>query len=442
MTSRDYFKGKRVAVIGLGHHGEMVEDVKFLIKAGALVSVYDLKSEARLKNHLVFLRTIGLANYVCGSIPHDDLLDMDMIVLSHEYSKESTFLNGVRVAEKEIAIEYPETLFFKQAPPVTVVGVIGACGRSTLLSMIKPLLEVACVSSDSQRLFVIDPESNEGILTHLKRIKNGDIVLMKMTNLMMKEMQSIRISPHVAVFVSLPIEESYDKSPFEVLSYQTYNNFIIASDDIVDMTHSLQVQPKAKMLRTKASMIPVDWGWSDKYPAHIRDMGALALQTASLFKVDTDTAQDVLLKWKSPKGRIELIKKVKNIEFYNDSASISPIATELAIKSLSHERNIILIMGGAKSEGCYGPLYEAIPKYVHSVILLPGSGTILERKVIDKIKNLKVASAPSMEEAVRMSLELAKKGDIVLFSPAFEAVGVDVSRKERGERFVRAVRGL
>lgn len=439
MTSRDYFKGKRIAVIGLGHHGEMVEDVKFLIKAGALVSVYDLKSEARLKNHLVFLRSIGLANYVCGSIPHDDLLDMDIIVLSHEYSKGSTFLNEVKVAEKEIAIEYPETLFFKQAPPVTVVGIIGVCGKSTLLSMVKLLLEVACSASDNQKLFVIDSESNEGILTHLKKIRSGDIVLMKITNLMTEEMQNIRISPHVAVFASLPTDEL---SPFQVLSNQTYNNFIIASDQIVDMTHALKAQPKAKMLRTKANMIPANWGWNDKYPAHILDSIALALQTASLFKVDLDTAQDILLKWKSPKGRIELVKKIKNIEFYNDSASISPIATELAIRTLAHNKNVVLIMGGAKSEGCFGPLYEALPKYVHTVVLLPGSGTILERRAIDRIKDLQIVSVPSIEEAVRISLELAKKDDVVLFSPAFEAGGFDISRKERGERFVRAVRGL
>ena len=102
MASRDYFKGKRVAVIGLGQQGEMVEDVKFLIKAGAFVSVYDLKSEARLKNHLVFLRTVGLANYVCGSIPADDLLDMDLIILSHENPRDSSFLKHARERVKPI----------------------------------------------------------------------------------------------------------------------------------------------------------------------------------------------------------------------------------------------------------------------------------------------------------------------------------------------------
>jgi len=442
MTSRDYFKNKRVAVIGLGHNGEMVEDVKFLIKAGAIVSVYDLKSEARLKNHLVFLRSIGLANYVCGSVPDEDLLDMDMIILSHEYDRDATFLRSINMMEKPVPVEYPETLFFKQAPPVTVVGLIGECGKSTLLSMLYPLFEFACKFSDGQKFYVIDPDSNEGILTHLKKIRSGDIVLIRIIGSIMKELYNIRISPHVAVFASLPREESYNKSPFEILSFQTYNNFIIASDEIIDMTHSLQIQPKAKMLRTKLSMLPVNSGLDEKFHIHERNNFALAIQTASLFKVETGEAGDIMTRWKPLKCRLEFIKKVKNVEFYNDSAAISPMATKVAIETISVDKNIVLIMGGAKGGGYYGPLYEALPKYVHTVVLLPGSGTILERRSIEKIKGISVKSAPSIEEALRIAVESAKKGDIVLFSPAFESGGALGSRKERGEKFVRAVREL
>jgi UDP-N-acetylmuramoylalanine--D-glutamate ligase len=442
MTSRDYFKNKMVAVIGLGHNGEMVEDVKFLIKAGALVSVYDLKSEARLKNHLVFLRTIGLANYVCGSVPEEDLQDMDIIVLSHEYDRDANFLRSLKNATKKIMVEYPETLFFKQAPAVTVVGVIGECGKSSLMSMIQPLFKSACSLRDSQNFFVIDSESNDGILTHLKKIRSGDIVLIKMTNTTSKELFEMRISPHVAVYSRLPSENSFQKSPFEILAYQTYNNFIVASDDIVDMTHSLKTQPKAKMLRTKTTIIPTDWGIGQKYYPHERENMALAFQTGKLFRVDEDAIQDILTKWKSPKGRMEFIKKIKNVEYYNDGMSVLPTSTELAIKTLSRDRNIVLIFGGAKSDGYYGPLYEVLPNYVHTIVLLPGSGTIVERKAIEKIQNINIKSAPSIEEAVLIAKESANKGDIVLFSPGFEAVGIDGSRKERGEKFIRIVRGL
>ena len=439
MTSRDFFKGKRIAVIGLGPHGEMVTDIKFLIKAGALVALYDLRSEARLKSHLVFLRTLGLANYVCGSIPPDDLLDMDLIILSHEYPRDSSFLKAAEV--KGIAIEYPETFFFKQAPPVTLIGVLGSCGKATVMSMLSPMLEGACASYDNQGFYTIDPETPDGIIANLKRIKNGDLVLMRVIEPMQRELFAMRISPHVAIFTTVPEKNSYRSSPFEVLNYQTYNNFIVASDQVIDAIRLHKVQPKAKMLRTKSSLIPADWIFNGK-GEHDRDNAALAFQVARLFKVDDEKVREILEKWKSLKGRLEFVKKIKNIEFYNDTASVSPVSTLTGIRYLSQNRNVILIFGGVNDGSDFRQLFSQLSQYVHTVVTLPGSGTMRERRFLEGIENLKICSSPSLEESVRQAIECANKGDKILFSPGFEAGGFDLSRKERGERFVKAVRGI
>jgi UDP-N-acetylmuramoylalanine--D-glutamate ligase len=467
MASRDYFKGKRVAVVGLGPHGEMVEDVKYLIKAGAWVSIYDLKSEARLKNHLVFLRSVGLANYVCGSIPAEDLLDMDIIILSHEYPRDSSFLKGVyaqndeqkeKVARtsdtdeqtvaqaseqqgKVIAVEYPETLFFKLAPPVTLVGVMGTCGKSTVISILTPLLQKVCETYDTQGLFTVDSESADGVLVHLKKIKSGDIVVMRIIDEMLPELHSMRISPHVAVFTTTPTVRGSLKSPFDVLMYQTYNNFIVASDEVIDATRSGASQARAKMLRTKAALVPEDWGFEGR-GMHDRLNAALALQAARLFKVDDDMARHVLTDWKSLKGRLELIKKVKGVEFFNDTMSMTPDSTLAGITALSQGRNIILIFGGVDGGYEYRTLYSQLPRYVHTVVNIPGSGTMRQRLLLQGIEGVGVRSVPSIDEAVRTAFECSQKGDRVLFSPGFDAGGVEGSRVERGEKFVRAVRGL
>jgi UDP-N-acetylmuramoylalanine--D-glutamate ligase len=139
---------------------------------------------------------------------------------------------------------------------------------------------------------------------------------------------------------------------------------------------------------------------------------------------------------------VEFVKKIKNIEFYNDSSAVSPSSTKLAISILSKNRNIILIFGGTKSHGIYNSLYEIMPEYIHTLILLPGSGTLSERKSIGRIHNINIKSAPSIEEAVQIAIESANKGDIILFSPGFDSTGIDGSRKERGEKFVRTVRGI
>lgn len=452
MTSRNYFQGKRIAVIGLGPHGEMVADARFLIKENALVSVYDLRSEARLKEHIVYLREAGLANYVCGSIPPDDLLDMDLIILSHEYPRDSSFLKAVK--EKGIQIEYPETLFFRLAPPVTVVGVMGSCGKASVVSVLAPLLEAACEAEGTQKAFTLDPESDKGILAPLKKMKNGDIALIRIIEPMMRELRDMRISPHVAVFTTMPPAGSYDQSPFEILANQTYNNFMIAPDEIIDAVHNFKYQLKAKMLRTKASIVPDYWGLggslsggkagekTGEFRSYDRENAALALQAARLFKVSDDAAKKVLKNWKPLKGRLEPVKKVKNVEFYNDTASVSPDSTIAGIRSLSDNRNLVLIMGGADAGRDYRELYGVLPQCAHTVVLLPGSGTMKERKVLQTLDHIEMLSAPSVEEAVRLARDHARSGDRVLFSPAFAACGFDASRKERGERFVRAVRGL
>jgi UDP-N-acetylmuramoylalanine--D-glutamate ligase len=439
MAKRDYFAGKRIAMIGLGPHGEMVTDAKYLIKAGALVSIYDLKSEARLKTHLIFLRSVGLANYVCGSIPSEDLLDMDLIILSHEYPRNSTFLSKVK--EKGIPIEYPETLFFRLSPPITLIGIMGNCGKATVFSMLEPMLGRLFKNNDDQQFFAMDPESANGIIAHIKKIKSGDIVLLRITEDMMKELTQLGISPHVSVLTSIPEKNAYTKHPFEILERQTYNNYIIGSDHVIDATYKFDFHPKAKMIRTKASLIPAEWGFVGN-GAHDIDNASLALETARLFKVDDEIASDVLTSWKTLKGRLELVKKVKNVEFYNDSASISPISTLTGMTALSSNRNIILIIGGADNEHDYRELFVAVPQYAHTIISVPGSGTVRERCNIRNIEHVDICDVPSIEEAVILSLEKARKGDKILFSPGFGAVGVDISRKERGERFVKAVRSL
>jgi len=436
MSLRDQLKGKRIAVIGLGTHGEMVEDVKFLIKSGAWVSIYDIKSEARLKNHLIFLRSIGLANYVCGSIPPEDLLDMDTIILSHEYSRDASFLKGVTVP-----IEFPETFFFKTAPPVTLVGVMGSVGKSTVMSILGALLAEICAKYGSQKLYVIDPESDEGVIAHLKKIKNGDIVLMRITDELMSELYALRISPHVAIFTSMPSRRAYTRYAFEVVSYQTYNNFIVASDDIIDATRTMSLPPRAKMLRTKASYIPAEWELAGR-GAHDRTNAALALQAARLFKLEDDMAENVFGTWKPLKGRLEFVKKVAGVDWYNDTASTHPDAVRAGLIALGGDRNTTLIFGGSDTGHEYQSLYEELPKYVHTLILIPGSGTLRQRLALRDIEGVVVHSSSSIEEAVTWAREHSNKGDRVLFSPGFTAGGVDGSKKERGERFVRAVRSI
>jgi len=439
MAAKDFFLGKRIAVVGIGPHGEMIPDIRFLVRSNALVSVYDMRAEARLVDYSVELRELGLANWAAGSVPADDLLDMDLIILSHEYPRDSSFLHDV--IRKGVAIEYPETLFVKLAPPVTVAAVMGSCGKATVTSILSAMLEESSAGKNGKS-YVVDPESEDGMLSHLKQMRSGDVVVMRIVESMMPEIADLGWSPHTAVFTTVPPKGSFKDAPFEILAHQTYGNHVVGSDKVIDALRAASVQPKAKMLRTKPALVPEEWGWKAR-SIHERENAALALQAARLFKVSDETARAALLKWKPLKGRLEPVKKVKNVEFINDAASRVPDSTQAAMEVLSADRNLIVIVGGADSGADPGNLIAAAVERAHTLIVMPGSGTLRARPILRTVvEKLEVISVPSVEEAVRSAMDHARKGDKVLYSPAFEAGGVDGSRRERGEKFVRAVRAL
>lgn len=420
MNYKTFFKGKRIAVVGLGSHGEMVADIKFLLKAGAEVAFFDMRSEARLSGAIDQLKEAGLSNFTFGCVPGEELSTHELIILSPEHSRKSHFLRQAQHAD--VQIEYPESLFLKLAIPFTMIGIMGEAGKSTVAHLLYSTLKQAFSNYDDQGLFFIDPDSPHGALTHLKKLKNGDVVLVRITDEMAPEYGSARVSPHVAVVTTIP---SNPKKILKILEHQTNNNFIVAPDAVID---TLKSQPafysKAKVLRTH------------------NGNNSLVIQAAELFKVGQETALKVIEGFNGLKAHQELVKKIGNVEFYNDSASISPISTLFALQKLSQHKNAVLILGGAYTGADYSELIKKLPEYVHTVILIPGSGSLGIRQDLENLDDVEFHYVPTLEHAVKLAKEKARKGDRVIFSPGFEAIGIHTSRKERGEKFVKAVRGL
>lgn len=413
-----------MAIIGLGPHGEMISDIKFLLRIGSDITLFDTRSKDKLRGFLSILEKSGLKDYHFGKISEEKLIDKDLIIIHSDISKKSSFLK--KAISNGIPVEYSEILFFKLVPPITLIGVVGACGKSTVSSMIYMILKKSFIDYENQGLFFIDSDSTNGSIAHLKKIKSGDVVLSRIREELIGEYHNSRISPHVIVITSL-VSLAERKSPdaFSILEYQTYNNFVVAPDDVIDSIRNLcKFTPKAKMLRTNSLN------------------HSLTIQAGELFRIPKETSQEILANFSGLKGRMELVKKIKGIEFYNDAYSTNPIATLNTIKNLSIDRNIILIFGGAYTRYDYRLLINLLPQYIKAIILLPGSGTLCLREDIKVIENISFNQVYNLDEAVVKALELAKKGDRVVFSPGCEAIGIYSSRKERGEDFVRAVRSV
>ena len=227
-------------------------------------------------------------------------------------------------------------------------------------------------------LIVFDCESAAGSpCSHVQGRKHS-LAVVRMPDHLLSEYAKARLSPHVAIIAVTPSVND----PFGALAYQTYNNFIITTDEIADSIHaSGGAKSKAKIIRTPASRWPTAWN-TDFAGAQEREDAALVLEAAALFRVDEKfvraSVDDYL--GKKSAGSISLAKKFKGVSFYNDASSERPLATLAALRSLSAESfagdpngGTILVMGGASTDADYGPLLRNVSQYAKAVVPVPGA---------------------------------------------------------------------
>lgn len=452
MNYREYFKGKNILILGLGKGNEAVSDAQFLHKTGANISVFDDRVESRLSQAMTILSSSGIKNIKFGAkfgdLNKDDLNGVDMVLKA---SNVSTDIEILKIAEQnKIPIEMSQTLFLRMAPSLTLIGILGTCGKSTVAYIADKMLSRVLKGKKEQALFILNPESNQSPLAYLKKVKKDDVALAIIPYEYTDTYSKLRFSPHVAVITSLYPDyldsnfstENYIKKILKTLDHQTYNNFIVASDEVIDTLKSIDnLTIRAKILRTGIGILPQDVAGGIR-GYHMKENMALATRVAELFKVPSEEVREVVEDFKYLKGRIEFVKKVDSIEYYNDTASTNPHSTLTALKLLSNNRDTVLILGGSKRGTDFQTFINKLPQYVSTIILIPGSGTTSIQNDLLKVKDIKCIYAKSIKEAVSLAKENSRTGEKILFSPGFDYLGIANTRKERGDIFVQAVKEL
>lgn len=435
MNYKDFLKDKKITVVGLGADGEMCADIFFLTKLGAQVKVIEYRSQSRVQKYLDLLATWNVTDILVGSKafePGEDYCSPDLYLIASNISENIKYLVAAR--QKGVAVETSQTLFLKCAPPVTLVGVMGTSGKSTVAHLTYLMLRSRFVDHE-QKLIYLDPARPQGYLPLLKKIKKGDVIILIIGTTLMSSLHAARVSPHVAVITNMG--ENTDNI-LSMLEFQTYNNFVIAPDEVIDRIKRAGVTSKAKMLRTGVSLIPGHWQLQIR-EYHSRENISLALRAAELFKVDDDHMRKVAEGFKNLKGRMEFVKKVKSVEFWNDCASTNLSSTTTALTQIGGNKNVVLILGGMGAPQALDIFIKMLPQYVSNIILLPGTGTSqIHIRLLD-CEEIKVHYAHSVTEAVQIAEKNSRSHDMVLLSPGFKNIG---SWKEIGDEFVKAVKGL
>jgi len=152
-------------------------------------------------------------------------------------------------------------------------------------------------------------------------------------------------------------------------------------------------------------------------------------------------------------GRLEFIREIGGVKYYNDTTATTPDGVMAALEALKkYHGKIILLGGGADKELIYNKYAKEVKKSVKDLALFKGTATekilgelkIKNAKLKEEIrtKDLLVMVVDSMPDAFAWAKSQAKRGDIVILSPGATSFGVFKNEYDRGDQFVSLVKKL
>lgn len=449
MNETDYktfFKGKKVTMLGLGLLGRGVNVAKFLAELGAELTITDLKSAEALAPSLKQLAKFKNIRYVLGEHKLEDFKNCDMVIKAAGVPLGSPYIAEAK--KNDISVEMDASLFAKFTP-ATIVGVTGTRGKSTVTHLLKHVLDIAYPG----HVFVGGNVRGVATLPLLKKVKIGDVVILELDSWQMQGFGDAKIAPHISVFTNfLPDHLNYYKGNMKkyfddkanIFKYQNEDGAMIVGEQAAkEITLRFKGKIKSIVLVARKSIVPKTW--KIKIPGeHNRANIACAITVCQELDLDEQTIKKGVEGFVGVPGRLELVRTVGGVKYYNDTTATTPDGNKAALEALKEKekKNIVLIAGGADKELDYTDMAKLVHKTVKGLVLIEGAATEKLLSLIPKKTSYPVFVADSMRDAFGYAQEIAHKGDIVLLSPGAASFGVFKNEFDRGDQFVKFVKSL
>ncbi|KKR79359.1 MAG: UDP-N-acetylmuramoylalanine-D-glutamate ligase [Candidatus Nomurabacteria bacterium GW2011_GWA2_40_9] len=451
---KEFFKNKKVTVVGLGLLGKGLSDTKFLAECGADIIVTDLKTREQLKSSVDALKGYKNITFSLGGHKLKDFENKDFILKGQGVPLDSIYIKHAR--KNGIPVEMDEALFIKLVKDLNldlnIIGVTGTRGKSTTTFLIYEILKL-----NDNRVHISGNMLGTTVLPLLKKVKNGDTVVFELSSWQLQGFGEDKISPHISVFTNFMPDhlnyygsttlttrqamQRYFKDKAYIYTSQTKDDFLVLGESMKKLVKG----NKSKTLIAKSADVPKSWKIK-LLGEHNKQNIMCAVEVARILNIKESIIKKVVESFGGVPGRLELVREVRGVKIYNDTNATTPEATIAALNSFKNnaspksdlgQSKVILIMGGMDKGIDVKNLNKILAKKTKKVFLTPGSGSdkIDERPAfVYKVENLK--------EAVEKAYKEAKKEDIILFSPGFASFNMFKNEYDRGEQFMKIVKKL
>lgn len=460
-------RNKRVAVLGMGISNTPL--IRYLVNLGVDITAFDKAKEDQLQDTLKKLN--GLNIKLC---------------LGDDYLKE---LNGFDIIFKTPVVRFdtPELLLEKERGaeitsemevfldlcPAEVFGVTGSDGKTTTTTLIYNMLK-----EEGYNCWL---GGNIGIplLEHIDEIKEEDKVVLELSSF---QLHTMRNSPDIAVVTNLSpnhldVHKSYEEyidAKRNIFRYQTSKGRLVLNYDN-EVTRGFSGEAKSNVVyfsrlnkldkgaflerdvlvyrirsnhffENEDNTINIVSSDDILIPGNHNVENYLAAIAATYDYVQIENIKKVAMTFKGVDHRIELVRELNGIKFYNSSIDTSPNRTAAALRTF--KQKVILIAGGKDKGIPYDSIGEVIVEKVKALVLIGANIDKIEKAFIDEVertgngREIPVYRCKTYEEAVNTARFAASEGDIVILSPASTSFDMFKNFEERGNRFKEIVNKL
>ncbi|HEX4799087.1 MAG TPA: UDP-N-acetylmuramoyl-L-alanine--D-glutamate ligase [Candidatus Paceibacterota bacterium] len=435
---KDYFKGKKITVMGLGLLGRGVGDTAFLAECGAEIIVTDLKDKEQLADSLKQLEEYTTITYRLGEHREEDFRGRDMILKAAGVPLDSPYIHLAHEDGAEIAMS---GALLAKLSGVPIIGVTGTRGKSTVTHMIHHVLTHA---TEGGKVLLGGNVRGVSNLQLLKEVEDDTLIVMELDSWQLQGFGTYEISPHISVFTNFMEDhlnyyggdmDAYFKDKANIFRFQEESNVFVTTREVFERARAFaqkegfELNQDIKIVDT--SLLPDDCVLA--IPGeHNRLNAALALEALRAIGLTDEEIFQWLGTFTGVPGRLEYIGEVKGIKVYNDATATSPDAVIVALETLGLSKNIVLILGGVDKGFKLDKLVASVNVFAREVIFLPGNGT---DRLIDHIQNSDSKIYETLEDAVSRAFLVCRPGDILLLSPGFSSKNIFKNEYDRYDQF-------
>ncbi len=445
-----YFKGQKFFVAGISKSGESA--ARFLLKRGAKVYIYDDVVSEKLSAVMAELEDEG-AEIVTADGLDRSIAMSDVLVLSPGIPIDNPLPVSFRRQGKSIIGEEELGSYYLRAASVAVTG---TNGKTTTVSMINDVLKAAGKNS------VMCGNIGNPLIGEVERLGFDDFAVIEISSFQLETLFSLR--PHIAVITNITedhLNRHYNMENYIFLKGKLLRNLreseyaVLNYDDATVRGFADKVRSKVIFFSAK----PMESGvWCDNGAVYcegervfsVADMkiqgthnvyNALAsIAVAYALGIDMKIAAQAVCSFRGVRHRIETVCERDGKIYINDSKGTNVDATVKAVESM--RRDTVILLGGKDKGYDYRPLFEKLKtgRVVHAVLYGENRFRLLRAAMDADYTDISVCT--DFEMAVRIADHTAKAGQNVLLSPASSSFDSFSGYEERGEAFVKLVRGV